>query len=228
MRNLLLLLGLLGVAIVTAQWLWQTSADDSESIVAISGQLADGIVNSASDNQAQNLVTTLALNETANFTEEQNNQVSVAQSGQGISQSLNDESLNQVLPSDVPVDTVVGSEELRSLLKIDINFMIETWRMSWQSGDSDTYLSLYSPDFTPVDGQSRQEWQQQRKRRVTPTHEINIELSNFEVELDDANQQAVVSFDQNFSSNSTTENSRKQLTLIKENQWLIVSELTVN
>ena len=137
--------------------------------------------------------------------------------------ALEDLDYDTALPNDLDVD----QDELRSLMKIDINYLIEQWRQAWQAGDSETYLSFYSSQFMPSGDLSYSSWLQERKRKVVPARQIELSLSNFDVVLDDNNQQSIVSFDQEYNSVTHSNKSRKQLTLIKESQWRIIAEAIV-
>lgn len=137
---------------------------------------------------------------------------------------LEDLERNAAVPDILEVDP----QEFRSLMKVDINYLIEQWRQAWQSGDSETYLSFYSSQFMPSGDKSYSSWLQQRKRMVVPSKQITLVLSNFDVVLDDNNQQSIVSFDQEYTSSTHTDKSRKQLTLIKETHWRIIAEAIID
>ncbi|MBX2846875.1 MAG: hypothetical protein KTR16_01035 [Acidiferrobacterales bacterium] len=130
--------------------------------------------------------------------------------------------------TELPKEIEVDPQELRSLLKVDINYMIEQWRQAWEAGDSETYLSFYSTQFIPSDKLSYEQWREQRKSMVVPSKKITLSLSNFDVMLDDLNKQSIVSFDQLYSASAYSDTSRKQLTLIKDEEWQIVAEKIID
>lgn len=129
---------------------------------------------------------------------------------------------------DMPDNIIIDPEELQSLLKVDINYVIEQWRSAWQLGDSEQYLSQYSENFKPSGNLALQEWQQQRRLKVVPSAQVSIELSDFEVAFDESNLNSVVSFQQKYQSNDYSDSTRKELKLVKEDKWRIVSERTID
>lgn len=122
----------------------------------------------------------------------------------------------------------VASEqsELQSLLKVDINFRIDSWRKAWEVGFIDDYLNFYSEKFTPENKElTRAQWVVQRKQRIRPSKKIDLSMNNFKVEFSENNSISTVSFDQVYKSGGYLETSRKELVLHKEQQaWKIVSE----
>ena len=120
---------------------------------------------------------------------------------------------------------VEDEQALVSLLKVDINYAIESWRKAWQSGDVDSYLSSYGENFTPDKGVDYQTWKSQRRARVSSSKKIELLLSEFDVSFKKQNQEVVVTFTQAYSSPTYSDISRKKLVL--ENQqssWKIISE----
>jgi len=136
--------------------------------------------------------------------------------------------INQKKQVDLVEQLKVDDDEMRSLLKIDINFFIEQWRQAWQEGDSERYLNYYSGEFVPINGLTIEMWRELRRKRVTPSKNIKLSLSNFSVAFDQDNQRSVVTFDQFYQSGSFRDESRKQLTLTKEKEWKIISEREIN
>jgi len=124
---------------------------------------------------------------------------------------------------------IEDKDALESLLKVDMNYRVERWRDSWQSGLADYYLDFYSNNFQPSSGLPLNEWVEQRKKRINPDKKIKIELSNFDVSFSQDMKEAVMKFDQLYSSHTYSEKSRKQLVWIKEtDEWKIVSETELN
>lgn len=115
--------------------------------------------------------------------------------------------------------------ERESLLKIDINFVIEQWRSAWERGDTARYLGYYSEKFVPGDGNSREAWRRQRTARIYPDRQIELKLSGFEVNFADNYQRSSVVFKQHYQSGGFAEDSRKELILeLQDQEWKIVSE----
>jgi len=120
---------------------------------------------------------------------------------------------------------IEDQKALVSLLKVDINHAVESWRKSWQSGVVKDYLSHYSDDFKPSNFLPLREWKVERAEVVTPANNIEVTLSDFEVSFDDDNTRATVLFTQSYFSTKFAEVSRKKLELVNENdEWKIVVE----
>lgn len=135
------------------------------------------------------------------------------------------EKLSKIKAENLAAEVTDNPEEFRSLARIDINYRIEKWRQAWQSGDIESYLDFYAPDFSPRSGLSRQAWEESRRARVSPKRKIKLELSNFAVDFAADNLSSKVTFDQGYRSTNYFDESRKQLVVKKlGDQWYIVSE----
>ena len=128
------------------------------------------------------------------------------------------EQLEQVLAPEL--------DELKSLMKVEISYVLERWREAWSNGDIETYLQTYSDQFVPANDLALATWRSARRNRVTPEKKIVLRLSDFEVTMTNGLNEAVIEFDQRYQSGSYIDNSRKQLSLIKQNgDWRITQEL---
>jgi len=128
------------------------------------------------------------------------------------------EQLEQVL---LPAD-----DELESLVKVEVGYMVERWREAWSKGDIDGYLFSYSSDFTPSNNMTLEAWEANRKSRVRPEKNISLKLSDFDVAMLEGLNSGVVEFDQLYQSGDYVENSRKRLSFVKEQgSWKITSEI---
>ena len=100
---------------------------------------------------------------------------------------------------------------------------VQEWADAWARRDVPAYLSFYASDFQTPDNMSREDWEAQRKVRVSRAEFIRIELSDITVS-GDANR-ATVKFRQRYESNILKSTTRKTLTLSKQSgAWKIVSE----
>ncbi len=229
--NWLMLFGLLVMIPLCYQWLFVpgVSKKDNQNDQAVTNAIRT-IEPLESDGQ-RDLVSSLAFNQPDNDLEQEGFfEVSKLELEEKLAEAKTKvQSDNaQALLQEQRVATLADiTEELRSLLKVDINYAIDTWRQAWQSGDSKTYLSFYSAQFEPVGDVSLASWQDKRRLRVMPSKQISLNFSDFDVVLDETNQRATVSFDQEYQSNSYSDKTRKQLTLVKENEWRIVSEVSL-
>ena len=115
--------------------------------------------------------------------------------------------------------------ELQSLAKVEVGYAIERWREAWSKGDLTTYLSSYSSQFKPANGLTLGQWKSVRKSRVKPEKEIDLKLIDFDVVVAEPRDAVVVEFKQRYQSGPYLENSRKRLSLNKEQGlWKITSE----
>ena len=111
-------------------------------------------------------------------------------------------------------------------MKVEISYVLERWREAWSNGDVDTYLLAYSEDFVPANNLALAAWRSARRNRVTPEKKIILKMSDFNVTMTNGLNEAVIEFDQRYQSGSYIENSRKQLSLIKQDgDWLITKEI---
>ena len=57
---------------------------------------------------------------------------------------------------------------------------VQAWAKAWASKNMQGYLGAYAPSFTPPAGQSRSEWQAERRARIVPRSRIGPQtlLSN--------------------------------------------------
>lgn len=107
----------------------------------------------------------------------------------------------------------------------DVEAAVQAWAKAWSNKNMSGYLGAYAPNFTPPGGQSRKDWEADRKARIVPRNKIDVDVSELAVSLN--GDRASVRFRQAYSSDSLSVTSRKTLDLIKSgNRWLIVREST--
>ncbi|REJ74176.1 MAG: hypothetical protein DWQ36_23455 [Acidobacteria bacterium] len=104
--------------------------------------------------------------------------------------------------------------------------LVAVWADAWAKQDVDRYLSFYSEDFQPTGryaSYTSGEWRLSRRDRLRNPETIRIDVSGVRVELDGAN--ALVRFDQSYSSDSYSDHVSKELaTRREEGGWRIVRE----
>lgn len=103
--------------------------------------------------------------------------------------------------------------------------LLEAWRQAWSSRDSDAYLSFYSPNFTPADGQKRADWAAARRKNLASRPAIKVEVREINVErIDD--RQLRLAFLQDYAAGSYRETAQpKILRLVRQQgKWLIAEE----
>jgi len=119
-----------------------------------------------------------------------------------------------------------AKDELESLIKVEVGYVVERWREAWSNGDVENYLLSYSSDFKPSNELTIDAWKANRRYRVKPEKNISVELSDFDIAMLEELNSGVVEFNQRYQSGSYIENSRKRLSLAKQDgTWKITSEV---
>ena len=108
----------------------------------------------------------------------------------------------------------------------ELNDALESWRSDWQSQNTDAYLSHYSAKFftSELDYEG---WATEKRRIQAGNSKVSIKLANVSLLRypGNAQQMAVVSFDQTFNSTTANKTIRKQQYWIMENNhWKILFE----
>lgn len=112
------------------------------------------------------------------------------------------------------------------LVNREVRARIEDWKNAWMSRDLGRYLAAYAGDFEPASG-TRQNWECQRRTRISSQDNIQIELQDMEVVVTD-NRHATVRFRQTYRSRQYSDVTRKTLELIQtDKHWLILREKAV-
>lgn len=107
----------------------------------------------------------------------------------------------------------------------DVVLAVRNWAKAWAAKDMTSYLSSYSSQFDPEGSKSRKAWEKERHSRIVTKGTISIDLSDFDIQVND--NKATVVFKQNYRSGSLVSNSTKTLEMVKENsRWLIAREST--
>jgi ketosteroid isomerase-like protein len=105
-----------------------------------------------------------------------------------------------------------------------IHTMVKDWAQAWQNQNIAAYLSFYSPEFTPANGLTLAQWQQQRTARITEPLFIKTETSAIQVS-DLRGDFAQVQFQQKYTAAQYHDAVIKTLQLERQRgQWLIVKE----
>lgn len=101
---------------------------------------------------------------------------------------------------------------------------VQDWAKAWSSGEAESYLSYYAPDFVPSGGMGRKSWERSRRQRVVKNKQIMVDIVEPSAEISGADQ-AIVRFRQNYQSQDQRNSSMKKLTLRKlDGRWLITRE----
>lgn len=112
-----------------------------------------------------------------------------------------------------------GADQSESVLK-----MLNAWTTAWSSNDAEHYLALYAPDFQTPNGESRADWEANRRDRLAKPKKIRVTASSPRVVFAD-NNHATVTFRQNYSSPTLKTSGNKTLHLVRSgDSWLIQQE----
>ena len=103
---------------------------------------------------------------------------------------------------------------------------VMTWAKAWSRKDMDNYLEAYASSFVPPDRMARSKWESERRLRILSKKSISVEVKQLKIAVD--GKTATAQFQQIYSSDNFTGNSRKTLEMVKQgSRWLIARE-TVN
>jgi tetratricopeptide (TPR) repeat protein len=107
----------------------------------------------------------------------------------------------------------------------DVEAAVQAWAKAWSNKNMQGYLGAYAQNFTPPGGQSRKDWEADRKARIVPRNRIEVGVSDLDVSV--KGDRATVKFRQAYSSDNLNVTSRKTLDMVKSgNRWLILREST--
>jgi len=115
----------------------------------------------------------------------------------------------------------------RSLPESDpagVSRVVDAWAAAWKDRRPDDLLQLYSEDFTPPDGLSRDQWDEAIRDRFDQPDFILVAVSGLNVSFPEVNS-ATVTFYRSIRSNSMNETGRLSLDMVaRDGDWLIVRE----
>jgi len=106
----------------------------------------------------------------------------------------------------------------------DVLKAVNAWAQAWSKKDVDGYLASYAPDFKTPGGEARAEWEKGRRARIEAPKSIAVGVESPKVTMQGDNQ-ASVTFRQNYRSDKLKTSGRKILTMVKtEGVWKIQDE----
>lgn len=104
---------------------------------------------------------------------------------------------------------------------------LKRWAADWAGQNVDGYLNTYDQSFQPGHGLTFEQWQAQRRKRLSKPEYIQVQLGDFDVKLQGSDR-AIVDLVQHYSSNRYSDLTRKRIRLVRQpDGWKIVSEKTV-
>lgn len=116
------------------------------------------------------------------------------------------------------VAPVVGNQESAVISSI------EAWAADWSSQNVKKYLSHYAKNFKTPKGESRKDWEDMRRERVTRPSKISVKIAQPKVSFVNDEEVKVV-FKQTYATTGAGETIYKTLTMVKEGgEWLIKQE----
>lgn len=107
-----------------------------------------------------------------------------------------------------------------------IHEAVNAWALAWSSQNVEKYLASYAATFKTPNGESRKQWEDIRRDRLTRPGTIKVDISNLRVTMESGDR-ARAEFKQTYRTGSTVMRTSK--TLIFRNvggNWLIEQERT--
>jgi len=102
---------------------------------------------------------------------------------------------------------------------------VRAWAQAWSKQDVDAYLSFYAAEFKTPHGESRADWEQQRRARVGGPSKIKVALRDIKVVRRDERHVAVT-FQQAYRSDRFQGRTRKTLEMVRVgDDWRILEEV---
>lgn len=105
----------------------------------------------------------------------------------------------------------------------DVSAAIARWAAAWSRKDVKGYLAAYAKNFAMPRARSRRQWEAERRARIVGKSWIEVKIEALEITVD--GNTASARFRQGYRSDRYTEDSIKNLVLVKTNrEWLIQRE----
>lgn len=124
-----------------------------------------------------------------------------------------------------PKPETTRPDAARSNQDAEVVAAIEGWARAWASQNFTEYVNAYARDFETPKGQTRAQWEKERKDRIVGRAKISVTLQDVKVGVE--GNTATVKFRQQYKSGTFSANGPKTLVLIKTNgKWLIKQERT--
>lgn len=107
----------------------------------------------------------------------------------------------------------------------DVEKAVRAWATTWSAQDMTGHLAAYAADFTPAAGQTRQDWEEERRARITGRSNVSLGIDNLSVVVE--GNTAMVKFKQSYRADNLNVSSRRTLEMVRGStgQWQIRKEL---
>ena len=127
-----------------------------------------------------------------------------------------------------PVAALQKAPEPAAPANPDVLQSVQAWARAWSQKDMNSYLAHYSKDFKTPGGESRANWEESRRVRITGAKSISVAVDRPKVTMKGP-QEASVTFRQTYRSDKLSTRSLKTLEMVQaEGKWLIKEEKTGN
>lgn len=131
-------------------------------------------------------------------------------------------------PINLPTKPRFATEPAGTSAADTVTQRLNDWAEAWSAGDVNSYLNYYVADFTPDSATSHKTWQKNRVSRISPTKQIQVQLSDINVGLSAEGDTATTTFRQIYNSDNYHDESNKILVWKKiANTWLIQEESSI-
>jgi tetratricopeptide (TPR) repeat protein len=101
---------------------------------------------------------------------------------------------------------------------------LNRWAQAWSENDVTGYLAHYATDFKTPNGESRSNWEAQRKARIAKPRKIQVDVDSPKVVFSESGR-VTVTFRQHYRSDALNVTSTKTLVMVKAgDKWLIQQE----
>lgn len=126
-------------------------------------------------------------------------------------------------PEASPPAAAPAAPAASSSANAEVESAVRGWAAAWAGQDMDRYLAAYGSDFTPGGGQSRKNWEEERRARIVGKSSISVNLENLVIQVN--GQSATAKFRQVYRADNLNISSRKTLELQRSGgQWHIRKE----
>ena len=113
------------------------------------------------------------------------------------------------------LNCVGTTEEILNCSVGDVRRLLKNWVLAWGAGDVDAYLSFYTKTRSPRDDMTRSQWEANRRQRVSPDRDAEINLKLESLGVSDSGLFDIV-FRQNYIWRDYQATVRKRLFLLRE------------
>lgn len=124
-----------------------------------------------------------------------------------------------------PVALTENAKPVPDNSESQVRNLVEGWRQAWTQRDVEAYLRCYSQNFVPADGQSRANWENARRKKLSSKSDISVKLNNINIERI-ADDQIKVFFFQDYAAGTYHESARLKMLMMTrtEGDWKITGE----